>query len=368
MKRILIMISLAMFCLGLRAAVTASFSPKGLQLNHLSTFTFDPVSPHEQPILSHLTITNQGLPQKVKLQVVLKWNNIVLIQPGKAVFVTIEPMGTGQSIRLSNRHLISDSGSPDLDTDGNISIDVISVMRSHSSLEDAILSGYFPDGELQLEASVKGVNSANWEFTDILTIRIRNAGAIYPISPGAAMGQLPPKVKEIPVSFLWNAINTGFNEQQIVIKEFPPNNPPSISTVAQTGVEVYRSPEGVNTPSGFSDYIPFTNKYYYAWRVYTPIYDQVNLNVLDKTSSNGNFMASEWFVFRYMADDMDAPNSNDVLALLQILGNPNLLNILNMGLSPTGEVIFEGRRYTGQDAVDILGSLVGKEIQVELKE
>ncbi|MDD3534290.1 MAG: hypothetical protein PHR27_09745, partial [Candidatus Cloacimonetes bacterium] len=329
-----------------------------------------PISPHEQPILAQLTVTNgDAEAQKVKIQVELKWNNKVLIQPGKAVFITIQPIPAGESIYLNNRHLISESGSAELDTDGNINIDIIGVMERSPSLKDAILSGYFPDGELQMKASVKAENSPMWDNVAVLTIKIRNAGGIYPISPGKAIGTLPPKVKEIPVSFLWNAINTGFKEntQHIVIKEFPPNNPPNISTVAHTGVDVYRTREKGES-SGFSEYIPFTNKHYYAWRVYTPIYDQLDFITVDKTSSGGNFLASEWFVFQYLPDDIDAPDSSDVMAMLQLLGNPYLINFLNMGLTPTGEVIFEGRRYTGQDAIDILSSLAGKEIQVELKD
>lgn len=368
MKRILIILSLALCCLGLNAAVTAVFNPGALHLNHLSTFTFDPVSPGEQPILTQLTITNQGPSQKLKLQTVLRWNSQVLIQPAQAVFITKEPLATGHSIMLTNRHLISESSSSELETEGNLQIDIIRVMKNCPTLKNAILSGYFPDGEIQLEVSVKAEDSPTWEDTKIFTIRIRNAGAIYPISPGKAMGQEPSIVENIPVSFLWNALNTGFNEQQIVIKEFPPNSPPSFSTVAQTGVDVYRTPEGTHDASGFSDYIPFSDKYYYAWRVYTPIYDQTNLHELDKTPSQSNFLASEWFVFRYLADDVNAPDPNDVWAMLMRLGDLDVINILNTGHVPTGEVIFEGRRYTGKDAMDILDSLMGRDFSAELKD
>lgn len=368
MKRIFLIFGLALFCFGLSAAVTAAFSPPVIRLNQLSTFTFDALSPHEQPLLTQLTITNLGEPQKLKIQVELSYNNEVLIRPSEAIFITKEIVEAGGFRILSNRHLISESESTELETVGSINMDIIRVMRNTPSLRDAILAGFFPDGEVKLKVSVKGEDSPSWEDTAVFTIQIRNNGTIYPLSPGVIIGQVPPIQKAIPISFLWNTINTGFNEQQLVVKEFPPNSPPSYSTVAQTGVEVYRSSEGVSELSGASPYIPFSDKYYYAWRVYTPLYDQTNPHELDKASSQGKFRASEWFVFRYIADDMDAPSPNDLQALLSILGNDDLINILNMGYVPTGEVILENRSYTGREAADILGSLMGKDIQVELKD
>jgi hypothetical protein len=41
---------------------------------------------------------------------------------------------------------------------------------------------------------------------------------------------------------------------------------------------------------------------------------------------------------------------------------------MNLGYTPTGAVIFEGRTYTGQEALDILSSLVGKDLTVEIKD
>ena len=366
MKRILVIIGMALFCLGLGAAVSVTFDSALLNLNKLSTFTFDPVSPQEQPILTHLTVTNQGTSDKVIIQLVLKWNSNALIKPGQAVYRTRRPLDTNQSLYLSNRDLVSESSGVDLEPLGNVNINIINEIENFPTLEGAVLSGYFPDGELLLEASVRAEKSANWESIDTFRIRIRNAGAIYLSSPGKVIGQVAPIVKDIPVSFLWNSINTGFafNQQQIVIKEFPPNSAPSYSTVAQTGVEIYRR----DADSGFSDYIPFSDKYYYAWRVYTPIHDQTNLQDVDKASSHGNFLASEWFVFRYLAEDMDGPNPDEIQAMLNVLGNSYLIHLLNMGYAPTGEVLLDGRRYTGQDAVDILASLSGKEIHVELRD
>jgi hypothetical protein len=368
MKQALIILSLLCLCFSLQAQVSATFSPREIQMNQVNTFTFDPVDPASQPILTHLTVMNQGAEQKIKLQVVLKWNNSVIIQPNQAVFISRDVLATGASLVLNNRDLITEQSSVYFEPEGSINIDIIDVMENYPTLEQAVLSGYFPDGQLRMEVSVKAENSPVWEDTDTFTISIRNAGAIYLISPGKAIGQLPSIVENIPVSFLWNAINTGFNEQSIVVKEFPPSIPPTSSTVAQTGTEVYRTPQGANAASGFSEYIPFNDEYYYAWRVYTPLYDETNFIEVDRSTSSGNFVASEWFVFRYMAEDMGDLGPEDVQDMLNALGSSQLINLLNLGYTPTGDVIYEGRVYRGQDAIDIINSLLGKEIEVEIKD
>ncbi|MDD5536778.1 MAG: hypothetical protein PHS36_06345, partial [Candidatus Cloacimonetes bacterium] len=81
-----------------------------------------------------------------------------------------------------------------------------------------------------------------------------------------------------------------------------------------------------------------------------------------------NPYASSWFVFRYIADEGGDQSPEDVQAILTMLKNPALWNLINMGYTPTGEVIYEGRTYRGQDAIDILNSLIGKEIEVKVRD
>lgn len=368
MKYLLIILSLAFLCFSLQAAVTARFSPREIQMNQMKTFTFDPVDPESQPILTQLTITNQAEPAHIKMQVVLRWNNNLIIQPNQAVFISREPLATGESLVLNNRDLIREQSSVYFEPEGNIFIDIIDVVENYPTLEEAVLSGYYPDGKMLLEVSVKAADAQNWENTATFSVTIRNAGAIYLSSPGKAIGDVPPVIDTTPVSFLWNAINTGFNTQSIVIKEFPPNASPSLSTVAQTGTVVYRTPEGIDAASGFSEYIPFNNGYYYAWRVHTPLYNETNYIELDKTNSGASFVASDWFVFQFKVNDPDPVGSEEVQSMLNALGNSQLINLQNLGFTPTGEVIYEGRVYRGQDAIDIINSLMGKDIQVEIKD
>nr|MDK2850346.1 hypothetical protein [Candidatus Cloacimonadota bacterium] len=361
MKRRLIIVAFCISILSL-GATNVSFSPQEIQLNRLSTLSFDPIRPESQPILTNATVTNGSEAQRIKMQVVLKWNNQTIIGPQELVSISKEVLSPHQSVILSNRDLITEHENIYFEPDGYTEIDIMDSIENYPTLEEAAISGYFPDGVLELELSVKGENSPNWESTGSFRIRIRNAGSIQLISPGRPIGQTPPNVSALPLSFFWNAVNTGFNDEQLVIREFAPYLPPQLSTVERSGTEVYHSETGVM--SGFSDYIPFNDGYYYAWQVYVPLYDENN--PLNQRSSAGNSLKSRWFVFRFVEDMPSDRDGSDIQALLNQLENEDLLNLQNLGFTPTGEVIFEGKVYRGQDAIDLISNLLGKEIEVRI--
>jgi len=364
MKRIFTIFTFSLIILSLSAMPSISFSPREIQLNRLSTLSFDPVSPQSQPILATVNLTNGSTQQRLRMQVVLKWNNNTIIQPGEVLFISRDAMAPGQSVTLTNRDMITEQGNIEFEADGNIDIDIMNAVESFPTLEEAALSGYFPDGVLQLEVSVKGENAPNWEATDIFRIRIRNAGAIHLISPGRLVGQNPPKVSGLPISFFWNAVNTGFNEERIVIREYPPHTPPQAGNIERSGSEVYHSQTGVS--SGFSEYIPFNNGYYYAWQIYVPLYDENNPNTLRAAASSN--LKSRWYVFQYDEDFVGDDDASDVQALLNLLADVNLLNLQNLGYTPTGEVIYNGVSYKGQEAIDLLSKLIGKELDIKIRD
>ncbi|MDD3282765.1 MAG: hypothetical protein PHY41_04745, partial [Candidatus Cloacimonetes bacterium] len=88
MKRILIIVAVLLVCLNMWA-IDLRFNPPVIEVNQLSTFSFDPVAPESQPILTNLTITNDNVQQKIKLQVVVKWNNTPILDEGEAIFISI---------------------------------------------------------------------------------------------------------------------------------------------------------------------------------------------------------------------------------------------------------------------------------------
>lgn len=364
MKRILFIFALLLVVLNIWS-LDLLFTPSGIQVNQLSTFSFDPVNPQSQPLLTTLRLTNDQMEQKVKLRVELSWNNNEIIGPNDAIFISIQNLAPGQVLQMSNRELITNTDNQYFKPDGSININIVDLIEDLATLEEAILSGYFPDGKMELKVSAwPELNPADVAYASF-TITIRNAGAINLISPGALIGQNVPSLSDLPVSFIWNSVNTGFNTQTLVVREYPPNNPPSLSNIHSTGTEVFRS-EGV-VSSGFSEYLPLNGDYYYAWQVFTDRYDEYNPNV-SRNGYQDNPYASSWFVFRYKADEGGDQSPEDVQAILTMLKNPALLNLINMGYTPTGEVIYEGRTYRGQDAIDILNSLIGKEIEVKVRD
>lgn len=363
MKTTILFISLLLMCLSLNA-LSLVFTPSGIDVNQISTFSFDPYNSATQPILTNAILTNDNVEQFVQMQVVITWNGIQILEEGKARFRTAQALAPNQVLNLTNRDLISSDAS-NYFVEEELDFNISDMVDKYPTLKDAVLSGYFPDGTLQLKVSLRPDGSTTWQEPSIFTIRIRNAGGIYLTGPGALIGRQVPVIGHLPVSFFWNAVNTGFNDQRLVIREFPPNNPPRLSTVKSTGVEVYHSsgPE----ESGFSQYLPLNNGYYYAWMVYSDLYNQDNIH-LGRNTGNSPKLESNWFVFRYMMEEGGEASPEDVQILLKMLGNSMLTNIFSQGYTPTGEVIFNGKSYWGQDAVNILGNLVGKELHVDITE
>jgi hypothetical protein len=334
-----------------------------LDVNQISTFSFDPYNPPAQPILANITLTNDNVAQQIEMQVVVQWNNIPILAEGNAILRSrmLEP---NETLFLTNRDLITEQAS-DLFSDVSINFDIMDMVDKFPTLKDAVLSGYFPDGNLQMIVSLKPIGATTWQTTSTFTIRVRNAGGIYLNSPGALIGRKVPVIEHLPVSFIWNSVNTGFNDHKLVIREYPANNPPRLSTIRSTGVEVYHSPLHEN--SGFSQYLPLNNGYYYAWMVYTELYDQDNIH-LGRSGGHARKLESNWFVFRYMMDEGGDASPEDVQIMLNMLGNNALRNLFSLGYTPTGEVIFDGRTYKGQEALDLLAALAGKELKVEVKD
>ena len=363
MKRILYIFALLFVALNLWS-VELAFNPSGIQVNELRTFSFDPVNPGSQPVLTTLTITNDQQDQYVKLRIEISWNNNEIISGDDAVFISEEKIAPGQVIQMTNRELITNTSNQYFRPDGSININIIDEIEDLSILEEAVLSGYFPDGEIQLRISAWPEDAPANVTSRTFTITIRNAGSINLISPGALIGLKVPDLSDLPVNFIWNAVTTSFNKQTLVVRQYPPNGQPKLSTISSTGTEILRV-DDVN--SGFCEYLPLKTDYYYAWQVFTDRYDEHNPK-LGRSGSQSNPYASSWYVFRYVEDKGGDATPEEVQTILDMLQNPALLNILNLGYTPTGEVIYEGRTYRGQDAVDILSSLLGKDIKVKIKD
>ncbi len=376
MKVTLIILMSALLPLMAYAGVSLnwSFTPQKVQVNNMNTSSFDPFAPDTQPVLTNLTITNSGNPTMIDLKVQVLWNGRYLIG---SVFQSLDSLRTGMPWTLTNRDLITNYSSNHFEQKPNIpSISVEAAIKANSQFGDAIMAGYFPDGDLQLKVWVREFSDATWDpaiddgGAQLFTISIRNAGFITLLSPGAQIGQTPPKVSNAPLSFLWNNLETGMdiNKSVLTIKEFAPENPPTQANVELTGTLFYQTPAGVSQLSGFSDYLPFSDSYYYAWRVSKNLANEFNPYLPRNDANPGNMLSSNWFVFQYKSDSHDTADISEFQARLNRLNNNTLLNLYSQGFVPVGVIIFEGRTYSGQDALNLIDGLFGQDIQVDMRD
>jgi len=365
-KFIIIVCILILPILGFAQSVLSlSFFPGSVEVNRMNTSSFDPFVPDSQPILTTLKIANNGTPVRIDLKVGVYWNGHFLVD---STFESINDL-VG-SIYLSNRDLITNQNSTYFQTKGDANISIDAIVKANSLLKSAVYAGYFPDGDLQIRVWVRPYAPEAWiqdaycpgyqEFA----IRIRSAGSINLISPGVEVGQTPPQLDSAPILFLWNSLATGINDYRLVIREYAPNYPPDINSVANTGNVFYETPQGLSEQSGFSSYLPFANGNYYAWKVQTALSNEYN----NDSGSSSSTQSSDWYVFKYVTQTDNASSINEFQARLNMLNNPFLLKLYMQGYQPVGVIVYEDRTYSGQDAFDLIESLLGQDILVEMKD
>jgi hypothetical protein len=345
------------------APLSVTFSPAQIFVNILNTGSFDPVVPSNQPMLTNLRITNiSANPVDFDLHLVLKWNNAGndLVN---VTFSALDPLAANDHIDLSNRDLITQNSSQYFEEpDSDINLD--DVMNSNDILRSAMQSGYFPDGTLSFEVTVNPTNKRLRSATAVFTIQVKNISSIFPSYPGKPLGQNPPQVNLKPVTFLWNSINTTANTFHLVIKEFAPGNPPSPGTVETSGRTVYDEDVNQNLFDGF---LPFQNGCYYAWQVSTKLFNESNFP--GSGSAPSNTLKSMWNAFLYSEGIASSdPGNMQLTAIMNMLNDPAIMALFNQGYTPTGIVLADGHIYSGQEAIDLLNTLIGKNIQVEVKD
>jgi len=355
--------------------LTCSFNPQTVEVNSMNTASFDPFVPLNQPILTRLSVSNLGGESRIDLRVLVLWNNRFLIG---SVFQSINPMPTMETITLTNRDLITNQSSQYFEQKpGSPSISVSDAINANSLFGDAVLSGYFPDGDLQIKVAVRPYEDTPWELDtpdlteQTFTIRIRNAGNIALVTPGVPLGQTPPTISQNPIGFFWNAPETGMNLNRpiLTIREYSPVMLPNSSNVELTGNLFYETPTGVFAVNGFSEFLPFTPGNYYAWKVSKALANEYNPQMpAGKNLTGDNTLSSEWFIFRYMSETETDNTISEFQARLNMLNNNRLLSLYSEGYIPLGVILYEGRTYSGQDALNLIDALLGQDIEVELKD
>lgn len=356
---------------GFAQGFTTNFNPPQIMVNTMSITSFDPNDPNSQPLLSTLTVDYTGDPKpRMDIKIRLTWNNIKLAEADFESYSGVNPEAMYPVI-FTSRQLISNEGHPDFShKPGSEDISIDRILES-PTFGDAVLGGYFPDGNLQIRIWVREYSAAPWtepetsQGDDRFTINIRNAGNIMLLSPGVPIGQNPPIVNNSPLSFLWNAMNTGFNEYELTIREYPQSQIPTFNNVENTGYLLYQTPPEAGESSGFAEFLAFSPGKYYAWRVKTKLHTEFMPGRSRATTPD---LTSNWYIFQYGDEANSTSGVSELQALLNMLNDNELRNIYNSGFNTVGSVIYEGRTYSGQDALDLVESLMGKEIQVRLQD
>ncbi len=366
MQRIIILLVLMLLLCGwlFSQEISISCSPPQIFVNSLSTGSFDPVNPLNQPVLTTVTISN--LTQQAymyDMNIAIKWNTTEITNVTLHSRYLLHP---GQPTVVTNRDLISkNAGNLFTAPDGEISI--TNVMEQNAVLSSALQSGFFPDGTISFVMTVTPVTSVPTPATATFAVRIKNINSIFLTFPGKPCGQNPSNINMRPVTFLWNTVNTNANQYRLVIKEFLPTSPPNPNSVETSGNTVF---DGMLDQSMFAEFLPFQDKHFYAWQVSTDLFNAQNPHIGERDNTDqGSVLKSEWFVFKYVADQNSSnAESQQMMAIINMFNDPSLQGLFAQGYELTGVVIYEGQVYTGQEAIDLINSLLGKNLEIEIKE
>ena len=362
MRRIiatLCFVCLTLMHLSAQGAMSVQFTPPEISLNILNTSSFDPTDPASQPVLATLQINNlESEAYNYNMKVSVFWNSTELVSTEFLSTIMIPRNGI---VYFTNQDLITDTAPGGFSSVGGTTMSLDAILNSSNTLKNALFAGYFPDGTIIIKVEVKPQEDTTYSANATFTIRIRNAGSIFPVLPGRLIGMNPSVQSTNPVSYLWNSIFTGFdfNDYTLLIKEFAPNSPPTQGNVNNTGSVFYIG----NEPNSgtFSDYLPYQDNYYYAWKVFAGVYNESSIG----SGVASGTLSSNWYVFRFQSD-ANQDVAQEMTAMLNMLNNPLLRSLFSSGFTPTGTVFMDGRTYTGQEAMDLIGTLLGKELKIEI--
>ncbi len=374
-KHLLLLTFLLLALSGLYAQhpdITAWFTPHTISVNSFKTASFDPTTPWNQPILTNLLITNTSDTSfRFYLKLDILWSGVSEpLVTAKYISEAAIP-AHGQFDSLTNQDLITNQASALFNRVGSINFSLDDITSRSPILREAVLAGYFPDGELSLRVMVQPESSGheNWSgaSVEIFTIRVVSAGAISLINPGAPAGSSPPLVDQNPVDFLWNSIGTEINQYRLTIREYPQNQPPEVKSLDNTGSVFY---DNFISGNQFAEFLPFTPGNHYAWRISTNRWTELDPFVHPGPwrDDDPGLITSGWNIFQYTLFESGEDPVHQISGVLNSLHEDKLEALFNEGFRPTGEIIWNGRSYTGQRAIDLIGQLRGQRVGIKVWE
>ncbi len=370
-KHLLLLMALLLTLFGLwgqNPDITASFMPQQIFVNSFKTASFDPTTPWNQPILTTLLVKNDSAQDsRFYLRLQIFWSGVSdPLVTAKYISENAIP-AHGQFVPLTNQDLVTNQASALFNRIGSINFSLDEITNRSPVLRQAVMAGYFPDGILSLRVQVQPEISGhdNWSNASeaAFSIHVRGAGAISLLSPGSPVGSNPPGVDQNPVDFLWNSIDTEINQYRITIREFPQNLPPDVNSLSNTGSVFYETDVYGNQ---FAEFLPFTPGNIYAWRISSPRWTELNPRIPAEPwrDDDQGVISSGWNLFHYTQFESGEDSVHRISAALNSLKEDMLEGLFNEGFRPTGEIIWKGRSYSGQSAIDLIEQLLGQQVGI----
>ncbi len=356
-KLLLLFITLAIssLCMGYDVEINLNLAnPSPFNLFYASSV--DPDNPLLQPILfrGDISITNDGPDQldDYYLEVELRWEDRTLINDSKVT--AIQPLIKGIPKTFTSRDVISNI--PTNGFEGELTMD--GVLDENPDFKDVIMeTGRFPDGHYHVLVEVfnaDGVSVSNIAPLDFTIVNPLNIQLLY---PGGPAGQSIVSYPTQRPTFMWIS-----NLQNFEIKIVEVDNPSTFSAEMIDGSTPVCEETTRSTAFRYPTSAPMLEiGRAYAW--------QVKGEVLTAGGANNHWLESPVFTFR-----IENPNNDPVQLeilytllnnILDVPGMEDFLDLLNLGYSPTGNVLYHGEIVPFSQLNDLISDILSGEITVK---
>jgi hypothetical protein len=290
----------------------------------------------------------------------LDWNGVNLFD------TYLQAKIVQEQITVTNQNLFVTNGSIYFRTP-EPNINLSSIFDNNEDFKNIILNtGRFPDGIYLF--TLRAVNDPQEQIlisnVETFSLEIRNANAIYLLSPGVQLGGMIPTINNLPINFLWNSNLIGINNIvpglgtfTLTIREFDQVGDIQLDNIDNG--QVFRQITDL-IGSNYSEFIPFESGKYYAWQISTPLADPSITNPLDQPT-----LQSPWIVFKYVVEGSAAGTTpeDEIVIILTNLNDPQVNGTLNDEFKPTGNVYVDDQLFSGMGALQQLQRLSGKVIK-----
>ncbi|MBN2829634.1 MAG: hypothetical protein JXR56_04875 [Candidatus Cloacimonetes bacterium] len=329
--------------------------------NSFNMAQIDPDMPYSQPMIFRWNLS-KTLPDGITelpfdLKVKLMWDGVSI--PLLDYVISAKPnLWSMNTIDFSNRDIFTS-----IDTDkfysSDESISLDNLFDAAPALEDVVLNtGLLPDGEytLTVQATFIGGESNISE----VSFWVKNANSIFLNYPGVSLGQSIPQINNNIVVFNWQSNLVGINQFNLTIREYELKDD-LVGRDLDTSGRLFLEIENLSS-SVYSEFMPFNNEYYYAWKVSTPVTTESAVNAIK--------IESEYKVFQFSDDGASTTNgfTDRIVELLRKFNNRDVNQLLDNGNIPTTNVVTEDNWLTGEKAIAEIKEFIGKPVKITITE